>query len=80
MVLSYVFGIVLKSFKLYLRENFWICWVIKGLELEIGCLLKDVVYDVIGDYYLLVVLFGLMFVKELVMGMFIVIFVVLFDE
>ncbi|KWW45965.1 glycerol-3-phosphate dehydrogenase [Vibrio cholerae] len=66
---SHVFGIVLKSLQPHLRADSRICWATKGLEPETGRLLQDVAHDVLGDSYLLAVLSGPTFAKELAMGM-----------
>lgn len=78
-VLSYVFGQVLCQIKLLMCFDVWLVWVIKGLEVEIGCLLQDVVCEVLGDDILLVVILGLIFVKELVVGLLMVILLVVMD-
>lgn len=48
-VFSYVFGEVLCQIKLLMCFDVCLVWVIKGLEVEIGCLLQDVVCEVLGD-------------------------------
>lgn len=48
-VLSYVFSDVLWQIKLLMCLDVCLVWVIKGLEVEMGCLLQDVVCEVLGD-------------------------------
>ncbi len=66
---SYVFGLVLKNMKPFLRSDSRICWATKGLEPETGRLLKDVAVDVLGESHSLAVLSGPTFAKELAAGL-----------
>lgn len=45
-----------------------------------GCLLCDVVEEILGIEYFLVVLLGFIFVKEMVVGLFIVILLLFIDD
>jgi glycerol-3-phosphate dehydrogenase (NAD(P)+) len=66
---SHVFGEVLRKIQPYLRADSRICWATKGLELNTGRLLQDVVYDVIGHQHALAVMSGPTFAKELAVGL-----------
>lgn len=54
--------------------------MIKGFELKMGCLFCDVVEEILGIDYFLVVLLGFIFVKEMVVGLFMVILLFFIDD
>lgn len=74
-MLLYVFGEIVCVLVLLWLVGVGVVWVIKGFEFGLGCFLYEVVCEVLGEDVLLVVVIGLLFVKEVIQGLLIVIIV-----
>ena len=68
-VLSHVFGDVLRSAKPYLSADTRIAWATKGLEPDSGRLLGDVAREALGEHIPLAVISGPTFARELAAGL-----------
>lgn len=65
-VFLYVFGEIVCVLVLLWFVVVGVVWVIKGFEFGLGCFLYEVVCEVFGLDVLLVVVIGLLFVKEVI--------------
>lgn len=78
-VFSYVFVLMLDEIVLLFDVDVVIVWVSKGFEFGIGCFLYELVVEKLLGC-LVVVVIGLLFVKEVVVGLFSVVIVYFDDE